>query len=68
MEIIFRIHTSREQGEARVKELLWLGRYRECGRLKSGASRRETIIEVDIPTGETYMLFKSYICAMEVKG
>ena len=25
-------------------------------------------IEVDIQTGETYMLFKSYICATEVKG
>ena len=25
-------------------------------------------IEVDIQTGETYMLFESYICATEVKG
>ena len=25
-------------------------------------------IKVDIRIGETYMLYKSYICAMEVKG
>ena len=35
-------------------------------RLKLNASRRLTIgVEVDIQTGKTYMLYKSYICAME---
>ena len=38
-------------------------------RLKSNVSRRLTIdVEVDIQTGETYMLFESYICAKESQG
>ena len=35
-------------------------------RLKLNMSRRVTMdVEVDMQTGETYMLFESYICAME---
>ena len=38
-------------------------------RLKLNTSRRMTMdVEVDIQTGETYMLFNSYICATESQG
>ena len=37
--------------------------------LKLNTSRRMTMdVKVDIQTGETYMLFESYICITEVKG
>ena len=38
-------------------------------RLKLNVSRRLTIdVKVDIQTGETYMLYKSYICATEYRA
>ena len=36
-------------------------------RLKSNTSRRLTIV-VNIQTAETYMIYKSYICAEKHKG
>ena len=38
-------------------------------RLRLDMSRRMTMdVEVDIQTGRTYMLFKSYICVTESQG
>ena len=62
------MHKSRARWiESQATSVVWkmLSSAEDLSRAQVGKRQQ---IEVDIQTGETYMLYESYICAMEVKG
>ena len=62
------MHKSRaRQIESRATSVVWKMSSSMEDLSQERVGKRQQI-EVNLQTGETYMLYESYICAMEVKG